>query len=141
MTSLSVDISAESIAAQPARARHAGRRPPRLGPAKVSRPVVWTGRAAVLGVLLLAWHFLPLNPTLREFSPVFNEFFVSSPGQVVEKLGELATNPELNFWRNLWFTTQGTLLGCFFGLAASVVMALVLSNSKLLSTTTQPSRM
>ncbi len=114
------------------------RRPPRLEPTATRRSVVWTARLLILAALLAGWQYLPTVDRLRDVSPVFDEFFVSSPQHVVEQLRRMVVDNQPEFWRNLWFTTQGVVLGCVIGLVLTVVVALALSNSKLLNAAVTP---
>ena len=130
---MSVSTSAKSTAfsmLQGARTRP--RKPPLMGQASVSAPVIWTGRGLVLLALIGGWQLFPTVESLQGLSPIFDEFFVSSPLRVQEQLGKLLLGGELEFWRHLWFTTQGLFLGFFFGMTAAVSSALILTNSPLL---------
>jgi ABC-type nitrate/sulfonate/bicarbonate transport system permease component len=89
-------------------------------------------------VLLVAWNSLPSNGWLRGHWPVFDEFFLSSPGAVATELHRLAGTNALEFWPNFWFTVTGAALGLAIGLLCSVTVALVLTSSRLLKAALTP---
>lgn len=93
---------------------------------------VWIARLAVVVALLAAWQFLPKISTLREFSPAFDSFFVSSPQLVFEQLVDMVTasDGQPSVWPYLWETLQGTLLGVAIGTLLGALFGLVLSNSR-----------
>lgn len=113
-------------------------RAPRASAAAVSPVLVWASRISLLAALLVAWQRLPQSKSLREVSPVFDEYFVSSPTKVATSLQSLFVHNEFELWRNLWFTLQGVVLGGAIGLVCSVVVALLLNRSKLLSAAVTP---
>lgn len=100
--------------------------------------IVWLGRVGILAVFLVGWSLLPVNEALRARWPVFDEFFLSSPGAVVEEFQRLLIGNELDFWVNFWFTVKGASLGLVVGLACSVTMALILTSSRLLRSALTP---
>ncbi|MEX2194315.1 MAG: ABC transporter permease subunit [Thermoleophilaceae bacterium] len=92
---------------------------------------VWGLRLGILAAVLLSWQFLPQIGWLRERSPVFDPFFVSSPSLVFDRLVDMATGADgqPTVWPFLWDTLQGTFLGVAIGTLLGALFGLLLSNS------------
>ena len=96
--------------------------------------VVWLTRGAIVVVALAAWQLLPQIERLRDFSPIFDPFFVSSPDLVAHRMWALAIGSHGPYiWPYLAATLEGTLVGAAIGIAAGVAVGLVLSNNARLT--------
>jgi NitT/TauT family transport system permease protein len=96
--------------------------------------VVWLTRGAIVVVALAAWQLLPQIERLRDFSPIFDPFFVSSPDLVAHRMWALAIGSHGPYiWPYLAATLEGTLVGAAVGIAAGVAVGLVLSNNARLT--------
>lgn len=104
-----------------------------MNTAKASGGKVLALRLLVISALFAGWEFLPQIPALRELSPLFNPFFISSPSRVVERLGNLLTGTEgySVVWPFFWETTLGTLVGVVVSVLLGAALGLALSNSDL----------
>jgi NitT/TauT family transport system permease protein len=113
----------------PLEARTRGRRRARTGLRE--RIEVNALRLLVLLSGLAVWEYLPKTPWLRDSSPVFNPFFVSSPTRVFHRLVDVATGAhgQPQIWPFLWDTLKGTFLGVGIGLVLGALFGLLLSNS------------
>ncbi len=105
-----------------------------------SAPVAWAVRIGIVAVLLALWEYLPKIATLRDFSPIFDPFFVSSPSRVFDRLREMSngSNGQPEIWPFLWDTLKATLLGVGIGTALGALAGLILSNSPRLQQTFNP---
>jgi NitT/TauT family transport system permease protein len=94
-------------------------------------PGVWLARLGLLALILLLWEYLPKISALRNASPIFNPFFVSSPSLIVVKLGQLTgiTGNESTMWSSLEDTLVATLLGVLIGTLLGALFGLMLSES------------
>jgi NitT/TauT family transport system permease protein len=101
---------------------------------KSNMAVVWLTRGAIVVVALAAWQLLPQIERLRDFSPIFDPFFVSSPDLVAHRMWALAIGSHGPYiWPYLAATLEGTLVGAAVGIAAGVAVGLVLSNNARLT--------
>ena len=101
-----------------------------------SRQIVWASRAAIITTVLLLWEFLPHIQSVRNFSPVFDPFFVSSPSRVYNELVTMTTGQGANaasgtvmVWPYLKDTLIGTFIGVGIGTTLGAAFGLLLSNS------------
>jgi NitT/TauT family transport system permease protein len=92
---------------------------------------VWLIRLAIVVGVLAAWQYLPQVGWLREKSPVFDPFFVSSPEKIFNRLIELFTGGDtgLTLWPYLLDTLKGTLLGVVIGTVLGAAVGLLFANS------------
>ena len=96
--------------------------------------VVWLARTAIVVVVVAAWQLLPQVQALRDFSPIFDPFFVSSPDLVAHRMWNLAIGYHGPYiWPYLLATLEGTLVGATVGIATGVGTGLVLSNDPRLT--------
>lgn len=98
---------------------------------ELGRPTVWVIRLLIVATFLGLWEFLPHIEALRNFSPVFDPFFVSSPSKVSELLVNLTTGQgeRETVWPYLWDTLKGTFLGVGIGIVLGAAFGLLLSNN------------
>lgn len=96
-----------------------------------SKPAIFSLQVGLVAVFLLAWQYLPQVPALRDFSPVFDPFFVSSPSRVFERVVDMSTGREGSdlIWPYLRDTLKSTFLGVAIGAALGAGAGLLLSNS------------
>jgi NitT/TauT family transport system permease protein len=101
------------------------------GSGRLSPLAVNTIRLLIVAAALAAWQFLPQIPALREFSPVFDPFFVSSPSQVFSLIRNLmtASGGHDAMWPYLWDTLKGTFIGVAIGTVLGAGLGLLLSNN------------
>jgi NitT/TauT family transport system permease protein len=104
-------------------------RPKRVG--GPSKATIWLGRLAIVVIVLALWQFLPEITSLRNHSPVFDPFFVSSPLRVLDRLGNLlfGADGQATMWSDLWTTMKGTLIGVLIGTSLGAAFGLLLSNN------------
>ena len=96
--------------------------------------VVWLARTAIVVFVVAAWQLLPQVQALRDFSPIFDPFFVSSPDLVAHRMWNLAIGYHGPYiWPYLLATLEGTLVGATVGIATGVGTGLVLSNDPRLT--------
>jgi NitT/TauT family transport system permease protein len=88
---------------------------------------------ALLVVLLLAWQYVPAISALSDRWQLFNRFFISSPVDVVKRIGDLFTgsNGQQSIVSPLLTTLRSALLGVLIGVVVGVVVGLILSASRL----------
>jgi NitT/TauT family transport system permease protein len=91
-------------------------------------------RAWQLGIVVVAvaaWQFLPQVGALRQTSPVFDPFFVSSPRKVAVRIFDMATghNGTDEIWPYLWQSLESMFLGVLIGTVLGAGAGLLLSNS------------
>jgi NitT/TauT family transport system permease protein len=84
------------------------------------RALLYVGRAAVGLGFLAAWELAS--------GRVWDEFSISKPSAIVERLGDLAASGEL--WTHLRATMTETLLGLAIGLVAGIVLGLLIATAK-----------
>jgi NitT/TauT family transport system permease protein len=97
-------------------------------------------RILILAVVLLAWQYLPQISALRDQSPLFNPFFVSSPDLIYHRFVDLLTGAhnQPKLWSYLSDTLQGTFIGVIIGTVAGAFAGLIFSNSPSLSRVLSP---
>ena len=116
-------MTIESTAGSPVARATPGTAPP-TGPLRIRtentwrqrqgyRTMIWTARALVLVIFLVAWWLLS--------GPVLDPQFVGSPVGVAERLVEWTGNGVL--WSNTWITVQEVVLGFLLGAVAGAVLA------------------
>lgn len=104
-----------------------------------SKPAIRAIQAAILIGFLLSWQFGPQIPLLRDWFPILDPYYISSPTQVWEQLRSLATGQDsVNLWSYVWVTVSASLLGILIGTALGALCGLVLSNSEVLGKIFRP---
>jgi NitT/TauT family transport system permease protein len=105
-----------------------------------SNLVIWLLRLGVVVLTLAAWQFLPKLGALRDFSVIFDPFFVSSPEMVYHRLLDmgLGRKGQTAMWTELWTTIKATLLGVGIGVGLGLLFGLVFSNSRTLQRVMRP---
>lgn len=96
-----------------------------------NRALVYGARVLIVVAAVAMWQFLPEIAALRDFSPVFDPFFVSSPAEVGQRLIDVTfggTDHAL-VWPYLRDTMIGTGIGVTIGTVAGALGGLLLSNS------------
>lgn len=107
------------------------------------RRLVLTGTqlGIVVGVLAL-WEYLPSIEALSSRIQFLNPFFISSPGEVAERLVSLVAGTgsqgdEL-IWPYVWPTFGAALLGTALGLVFGGLLGLIMSSSEFVSALVKP---
>lgn len=102
--------------------RRRSRRGGRRDDVAPSRGVLYAGRIAVGVLFLLAWEW--------SSGRIWEEFSVSRPTAVAERLWDLAVSGEL--WEHLQVTLLETFIGLVIGLAAGVALGIAIASSRLI---------
>lgn len=103
----------------------------------MSLKAVWAWRIALLGVLLLAWQYLPDVAWISSRIPLLDPFQISSPVRIYQRVIDLSTGAQgstVVVWPYLLNTMAATLLGALIGLVLGMLFALLLSTYKNVST-------
>jgi NitT/TauT family transport system permease protein len=89
--------------------------------------------------VLAAWEYLPKIGWLSSRFRFFDPFFISSPTEVVQRLGVLFTGPaNQRIWPYLWPTVGASVLGLLIGLVIGGVAGLLLGSSPYASAVLRP---
>jgi NitT/TauT family transport system permease protein len=92
-------------------------------------------RVLAVVLLLAVWEFFPRIPDIREYAPIFDPFFISSPSRIAAQFWKLASAPSegggkltsgnllLQFWSTLYATLIGFVLGVGTGFIAGLALA------------------
>lgn len=109
-----------------------------------ARDVVLNRRqAARLGVviaLIALWQLVPTIDALSQRYKFLNPFFISSPGRVLDRVGELVTGSDLypSVIGPLATTLLDTVIGVAIGMLAGALLGLLLSASLLAAAVFRP---
>ncbi len=103
-------------------------------------------RLALIAAVLLIWEYVPRIPGITRWAPIFDPFFISSPGKIAAKFWELATTSgdqgvvlkSGNLFVQLWATLWATVLGFVVGVSTGFVAGLILSQTRTLADIFQP---
>ena len=116
------------------------RRPLRIGRAGPgSRASVLAVQAGIVAAFVLAWEFVPRITALRAWGPVFDPFFISSPGAVMQRVYTLAVGDGDNLvWPYIWQTIWSSVAGAAIGIGLGLFSGLFLSGSDFLSRVFNP---
>jgi NitT/TauT family transport system permease protein len=110
------------------------------------RAALIAARLALIAAVLLIWEYVPRIPGIARWAPIFDPFFISSPGKIAAKFWELATTSgdqgvvlkSGNLFVQLWATLWATLLGFVVGVSTGFVAGLVLSQTRTLADIVHP---
>ena len=110
------------------------------------RAALIAARLALIAAVLLIWEYVPRIPGITGWAPIFDPFFISSPGKIAAKFWELATTSgdqrvvlkSGNLFVQLWATLWATLLGFVVGVSTGFVAGLVLSQTRILADIVHP---
>lgn len=110
-----------------------------------TRLVVALRVAAVL-LLLVVWEFAPRIPGIRQYAPILDPFFISSPARIAAQFWQLATAPaggsgklsSGNLLLQFWSTLYATLIGFVVGVASGFIAGLALAKNPFASRVLQP---
>ena len=110
------------------------------------RAALIAARLALIAAVLLIWEYVPRIPGIARWAPIFDPFFISSPGKIAAKFWELATTSgdqgvvlkSGNLFVQLWATLWATLLGFVVGVSTGFVAGLVLSQTRTLADIAHP---
>jgi NitT/TauT family transport system permease protein len=86
-------------------------------------------QAALVGSFLAIWQFGPTWEPIRRIFPFLDQFFISSPTLVVQRVGEMLTGArDPNIWPLAFNSAQAIFVGGFIGVCSGVGAALLLSH-------------
>ncbi len=104
------------------------------------RPSVLAIQVGIVAAALLAWQYLPQIGGLQSISPVFDPYFVSSPSDVMVRMGQLmtGTNGQPLIWTFAQQTIVSSLAGCVIGIVLGTAFGLILSMSSFLARVARP---
>ena len=117
------------------------RRAPQLRAKRSRRRLKIVGaQLLVLVIFFCAWQFLPQIPDLKDWSHVFDPYFVSSPIQVAVSVWDLAVgaNGQVQVWSYLGETIYTSVVGTIIGIVLGGLCGLLLSNFAFLSAVLRP---